>query len=64
MTVVQIKKTTTGLKKCVIKRKLTFEDYKNCFEVTQLENKIIHLEKNEIDVGSLRKDKEFIKTIN
>ena len=29
-------------KKCVILRKLKFEDYKNCLEATQLENKIIH----------------------
>ena len=33
-------------KKCVIKRKLKFENYKNCLEATQLENKINHLEKN------------------
>ena len=28
---------------CVIKRKLKFENYKNCLEVPQLENKINHL---------------------
>ena len=33
-------------KKCVIKRKLKFENYKNCLEATHLENKINHLEKN------------------
>ena len=27
-------------KKCIIKRKLKFKDYKNCVEATQLENKI------------------------
>ena len=32
-------------KKCVIKRKLKFEDYKNCLEVTQLENEINYQEK-------------------
>ena len=32
-------------KKCVIKRKLKFEDYKNPLEGTQLENKINSLEK-------------------
>ena len=37
-------------KKRVIKRKLTFEDYKNCLEATQLENKIIHLNNNKIYV--------------
>ena len=30
-------------KKCVIKRKIKFENYKNCLEVTQIENKINHL---------------------
>ena len=30
---------TTGTKKCVIKRKLKFKDYKNCLEATKLENK-------------------------
>ena len=27
-------------KMCVIKRKIKFENYKNCFKATQLENKI------------------------
>ena len=35
----------TGTKKCVIKTKLKFENYKSCLEATQLENKINHLEK-------------------
>ena len=49
-------------KKCVIKEKLKFENYKNCLETTQPENKINHLEKNKIDIDSLKKDhKEFIK---
>ena len=34
-----------GTKKCVIKRKLKFENYENCLGATQLENKINHLEK-------------------
>ena len=29
-----------------------FENYKNCLEVTQLDNKINHLEKNQIDTDS------------
>ena len=33
-----------GTKKCVIKRKLKFQDYKNCLEAAQIENKINHLE--------------------
>ena len=32
-------------KKCVIKRKLKFENYKNWLEETQLDNKIKYLEK-------------------
>ena len=32
-------------KKCVRKRKFKFQDYKNCLEATQRENKIIHLKK-------------------
>ena len=38
-------KEIKGTKKCVIKRKLKFENYENCLEATQLENKINHLEK-------------------
>ena len=30
---------------CLIKRKLEFENYKNCLETAQPENKINHLEK-------------------
>ena len=32
--------------KCIIKEKLKFENYKNCLEATQLENKINYLEKS------------------
>ena len=57
-------KKAKGTKKCVIKRKLKFEDYKNCLEAAQIENKINYLEKNEIDVDSLSKhQKEFRKII-
>ena len=38
-------KNVKGTKKCVIKRKLKFEDYKNCLEAAQIENEINHLEK-------------------
>ena len=41
-----------------MKRKLKFQDYKNCLEAAQTENKISHLQKTIIDVDSL---KEFIK---
>ena len=42
-----------GTKKCVIKRKLKFENYENCLEATHLENKINYLEKNEININSI-----------
>ena len=41
-----------SIKKCVIKRKLKFENYKSCLEAIQLENKINHLEKSTIDTDS------------
>ena len=43
-------KKTKDTKKCVIKRELKFEDYKNCLKVTQLENKINYLEKNKFTI--------------
>ena len=58
-------KKTKGTKKWVIKRKLKFQDYKNCLEAAQVENKKNHSEKNKIadkDADSLQEDqKEFIK---
>ena len=64
MTVVKMKKEKAQ-KKCVIKINFKFEDYRNCLEANQLENKIKHLEKNETDVNHLRKaHKEFMKTMN
>ena len=48
-------KKAKGTKTCVIKRKLKFENYKNCLEATQLVN---GLERNKIDLKSI---KEFIK---
>ena len=51
-------------KMCVTKRKLKFENYKNCLEAAQLE-KIIknnYLANNEIDMNSIKKNhKEFIR---
>ena len=38
-------KKAKDTKKCVIKRKLKFEDHKSCLEAAQIENKINHLEK-------------------
>ena len=31
-------------------KKIKFENYKKCLKVTQLENKVIHLNNNKIDV--------------
>ena len=47
-------KKAKGTKKCVIKRKLKFKNYKNCLEATQLGNKINHLEKNQTNIGSIK----------
>ena len=52
-------KKAKGTKKCVIKRKLKFESYKNCLAATQLENKINYLEKVKIDIDRIKK---IIKT--
>ena len=61
MTVVKIKKQN-DTKKCVIKRKLKFENFKNCLQETELENIINHLEKNKIDIDSLKKDhQKFVR---
>ena len=57
-------KKAKGTKKCVMKRKRKTENYKNCLEATQVENKINHLEKNKIDIDSIKEShKEFIKNI-
>ena len=48
-------KRAKNTKACVIKRKLKFQNYKNCLEATHLENKINHLEKNITDVDNIKK---------
>ena len=54
-------KIAKGAKKCVIKRKHKFENYRICLKPNQLKNKINHLNKNKIDVNH----EEFInKTMN
>ena len=59
-TIMKIKKGKST-RKCVIRQKHKFKDYKNFLEGTQHENKIIQLEKKP-DVDSLRKNhKEFTK---
>ena len=52
-------------KKCAIKQKLKFEDYKHCLQATQFDNKIDQLERNKLHVDNVRKiHKEFIKKKN
>ena len=51
---VKIKKEK-NTKKCVIKRKIKFEDYKNCLEATHIENKINYLEKRKLIQKVLKK---------
>ena len=54
-----------GTKKCIIKGKLKFEDFKNCLKATHLENKIIIWRKTELIWIVLRKIiKNSLKTIN
>ena len=48
-------KKTKGTKKCVMKRKLKFESYKNYLEATKLKNEINHLEKNKTDIDNIKK---------
>ena len=45
-----------------IKKQIKFQDYKNCLEAAQIENKLNHSEKNKIDLDSIKEDeKEFPK---
>ena len=56
-------KKEKNTKKCVITRKLKFENCKSCLEATQLEKKINRLEKNNINIDSTKENhKEFIKS--
>ena len=51
--------------KCVIKRKLKFQDCKNRLEATELDSKIDYLEKNKLEIYSIKKNyKEFNKNID
>ena len=51
-------KKADGAQKCVIKRKLKFEDCKTCLEATQIDNKRCYLEKNQIDLDRLNEFKK------
>ena len=43
----------------MIKRKIDFENYKNCLEATQFENKINYIGKTRTDINSI---KDFLKS--
>ena len=53
-----------GHKKCLIKRKFKFQDYKNCLEATPIENKTNHFAQNKFDVDSLKEDQKKIIKID
>ena len=58
-------KKAKGTKKCVIKRKIKFENYRNCLEAIQLDDKTKYLEKkNEINLDSLKKERKKIIKYN
>ena len=48
-------KKPKGTKKYVIKRKIISQNYKNCLEATQLENKINYPEKIKTNFNSLKR---------
>ena len=51
-------KKAKGTKTCAVKKKLKFQDYKNCLKVAQIDGKIKYLEKKKFNVDNL---KEFVK---
>ena len=50
-------KKAVGRKKCAMKRKLRFENYKNFLEASQADNKIKDLEKYNINTELIRNNK-------
>ena len=48
-------KKSKDRRKCVIKWKLNFDNYKNCLEATELENKLNYLKKIKINIDSLER---------
>ena len=58
-------KKAKGTKKCVIKRKLKVQDYKNCLKAAQIDRKAKYLEKTKFNVDNLKefeKNKLILKT--
>ena len=54
-------KKAVGRKKCAMKRKLRFENYKNSLEASQADNKIKDLEKYNINTELIRNNKWILK---
>ena len=55
-------KKAKGTKKCVIKRKLKFQDYKDCLKASQIDRKINYLRKTQFHLECFRVDQtEFVK---
>ena len=49
-------KKAKGTKKRVIKRKMKFENYKNCLKASQIINIVNYVKKKEAHVDSLKED--------
>ena len=59
MTLMKMRKQK--VQKSVVKGKLKFQDYKNCLEPAQIENKInYYLEKNKTGIDSLKEDEKKV----
>ena len=55
-------KKAKGTKRCVMKRNLKSEDFKNCLKAYQIINKVKYLENKRINVDSLKENNgEFIE---
>ena len=38
----EVKKPCKGTKKCVVKKRISFEDYKNCYETGRVQHRVQH----------------------
>ena len=56
-----MKETKQKVQKLVVKRKLKFENYKQCLKASQAINIVNYLEKKGINVDSLKEDKRIHK---
>ena len=57
-------KKAKDTKKCVIKRKLKFENHENCLQATQLDNKINYLKKVNLTQIVLKKHYKELISLN